>query len=94
MKTTLTVQAMPALVYERLVHHVGDWWNSAHTFSHDAHNLSIQDKAMGCFCETLPDGGSVRHMEVLNAAPGKALVLSGALGPMQSLAVTGTWRSG
>jgi hypothetical protein len=61
-----------------------------HTFSGDAHNLSIDDKAMGCFCEKLPGGGSVRHMEVVYADPGKKLVLSGALGPLQSIAATGS----
>lgn len=91
-KTTLTIQAAPAVVYERLVHNVGEWWSSAHTFSGDAHNLSIKDQAMGCFCETLPDGGAVRHMEVINAAPGKRLVMSGALGPLQSMAVTGSMQ--
>jgi hypothetical protein len=69
---------------------VGDWWNSMHTFSGGAHNLSIEDKAMGCFCEKLPGGGSVRHMVVVYADPGKKLVLSGALGPLQSIAATGS----
>ena len=91
-KTTLAVQAAPAVVYDRLVHKVGEWWNSAHTFSGDAHILSIQDKAMGCFCETLPNGGAVRHMEVIFVAPGKALVLSGGLGPLQSVAATGSMQ--
>jgi uncharacterized protein YndB with AHSA1/START domain len=89
-KTTLTIQATPADVYKRLVHDVGEWWNSAHTFSGSAHNLSIQDKPMGCFCEALPEGGGVRHMEVINVAPGKRLVMSGALGPLQSKGVAGT----
>jgi len=91
-KTTLAVNAAPSAVYDGVVHHVGYWWNSAHTFSGDAHNLSIQDKAMGCFCETLPNGGAVRHMEVIYAAPAKALTMSGGLGPLQRLAVTGTMQ--
>jgi len=89
-KLELNIQAPPQDVYSRLVHNVGDWWNSMHTFSGDAHNLSIDDKAMGCFCEKLPSGGSVRHMEVVYADPGKKLVLSGALGPLQSVAATGS----
>lgn len=89
-KLALTIQAPPQEVYARLVHGVGDWWSSAHTFSNDAHNLSIDDKPMGCFCEKLPGGGGVRHMEVVNADPGKRLVLSGALGPLQSMAATGS----
>jgi uncharacterized protein YndB with AHSA1/START domain len=89
-KLELNIQAPPQDIYRRLVHDVGDWWNSMHTFSGDAHNLNIDDKAMGCFCEKLPSGGSVRHMEVVYADPGKKLVLSGALGPLQSVAATGS----
>lgn len=89
---TITIQASPDDVYRRLVHDVGEWWNPAHTFSRDAHNLSIDDKPMGCFCEKLPNQGGVRHMEVVYAAPGKALGMIGALGPLQTLAATGSMR--
>jgi hypothetical protein len=89
-KTSIAIQASPDEVYRRLVHNVGDWWNPQHTFSGDARNLTIDEKPMGCFCETLPGQGAVRHMEVLRFVPGKTLVLSGALGPLQSLAATGT----
>jgi hypothetical protein len=89
-KTSITIQASPTEVYRRLVHNVGDWWSPQHTFSGDPGNLTIEEKPMGCFCETLPNQGAVRYMEVLRFAPGKTLVLSGALGPLQSLAATGT----
>jgi uncharacterized protein YndB with AHSA1/START domain len=89
-KLTLNVQASPDDVYREFVRNVGDWWDSSHTFSGNSHNLTIDDKAAGCFCEKLPDGGGVRHMEVAYAAPGKQLVLQGGLGPLQSLAVTGS----
>jgi len=46
---------------------------------------------MGCFCERRRNGaGDVRHMEVINVDRNKTLVLSGGLGPLQSLAATGT----
>jgi hypothetical protein len=69
------------------------WWSSQHTFSHDAANLTLDARAGGCWCETLPGGGSVQHMSVLMLAPGKVLRLRGALGPLQALAVDGvmTW---
>jgi uncharacterized protein YndB with AHSA1/START domain len=89
-KLTLNVQASPDDVYRKLVRNVGDWWDSSHTFSGNAHNLTIDDKPAGCFCEKLPDGGGVRHMEVAYAAPGIQLVLQGGLGPLQSLAATGS----
>lgn len=91
-KVTLTIRAAPADVYRKLMRNVGDWWSPQHTFSGNSHNLSIEEKAMGCFCEKLPDGGGVRHMEVVNLAPGKVVVLSGGLGPLQSVAAAGTLR--
>jgi hypothetical protein len=89
-KVTMDIHATPDDVYRRIVRNVGDWWNSAHTVSGDARNLTIDPKAMGCFCERLPFLGSARHMEVVLAAPGEKLVMIGALGPFQSLAVTGS----
>ncbi len=93
-KTTLHIQAAPDEVYHKLIHNVGDWWSSGHTFSGNSHNLSIEEKPMGCFCERLPNGGSVRHMEVVFLAPGKVLGLTGALGPLQSIAAAGNMRVG
>jgi hypothetical protein len=48
-KIAITIQAHPQDVYRRLVHYVGDWWNSMHTFSGDARNLSIDDKPWDAF---------------------------------------------
>ncbi len=87
-KTVLQIQAAPDAVYRSLIQ-VGAWWNPAHTFSGDAKNLSIEEKPAGCFCEKLPNGGGVRHMEVVFFAPGKTLVLSGGLGPLQSIGASG-----
>lgn len=70
-----------------------NWWSSDHTFSHSAANLALDARAGGCWCETLPGGGSVEHLRVVYVAPGKVLRLRGALGPMQAMAVEGsmTW---
>lgn len=87
-KITVSIQAAPAEVYRRLIR-IADWWNPEHTWSGDSRNLSIEERAAGCFCERLPDGGGVRHMEVVNVAPGKTLVLTGGLGPLQSMAAAG-----
>jgi uncharacterized protein YndB with AHSA1/START domain len=91
-KATVQIQAAPKDVYRQLIHNIGDWWNSAHTYSGDAHNLSIEEKPMGCFCEKLPNEGSVRHMEVVSLLPGKAIGMTGALGPLQNIAATGNMR--
>jgi hypothetical protein len=65
------------------------WWSSEHTFSGSAANLTLEARAGGCWCEALPDGGSVEHMRVVYVAPGKVLRLRGALGPLQGLGVEG-----
>jgi hypothetical protein len=87
---TLIIAADPGDVYHALVADIGSWWDSAHTFSGNAKNLSLDDRAGGCFCEKLEYGGSVRHLEVVFASPGKTLRMLGGLGPLQSMAVTGS----
>ena len=58
------------------------WWNSSHTWSGDAANLTIRPQAGGCFCERIPEDpdpdkisfeGSVEHMRVIHAFPEKAM---------------------
>ena len=65
------------------------WWNNEHTYSQNAANLTLEARAGGCWCETLPGGGSVQHLVVVNVIPGKLLRLRGALGPLQGMAVDG-----
>jgi hypothetical protein len=87
-KITASIHASSADVYQKLVHNIGDWWDSRHTFSGDARNLSIEERPAGCFCEKLPAGG-VRHMEVVFFVPGKMLRMSGGLGPLQGIGASG-----
>jgi uncharacterized protein YndB with AHSA1/START domain len=72
----------------------GRWWNDGHTYSGDSANMTIDARAGGCFCETIPakagPGGSIEHGRVIYAMPGKQLRLAGALGPLQTEAVVGT----
>src|SRR5258707_14102083 len=79
-KVTWTSQAKSDEVYRKLIRNVGDWWSSSHAFSGDAHNLSIEEKAMGCWCEKLPGGGVVRHMEGVYLRPGKLVRFSAGIG--------------
>jgi hypothetical protein len=89
-QTIVQMKASPEEVYRKLIGNVGEWWNPAHTFSQDAHNLRIEDRPGGCLCEKMPNNGFVRHLEVILAMPGQRLVLSGAFGPLQHLAATGS----
>jgi uncharacterized protein YndB with AHSA1/START domain len=61
---------------------IGGWWDSEHSWSGNAKNFSLELKPGGCLCETLPDGGGVRHMTVVFVAPGKRVILDGTLGPL------------
>ena len=96
-RETAEVPANPAATWQALIA-PQNWWNKAHTFSGDSANLYLDAQGGGCFCEKLPlkdgapgtRGGSVAHMRVVYADPGKALRMVGSLGPLQSEALTGT----
>jgi uncharacterized protein YndB with AHSA1/START domain len=92
-RSEMVVHAAPDSVYRALTGRIGAWWDSEHTFSGDSRNLSLDASPGGCFCETLPQGGGVRHLTVVFASPGRLLRLTGALGPLQGSGVAGsmTW---
>jgi uncharacterized protein YndB with AHSA1/START domain len=93
-KFEVSVNAPAAKVYEALVGQIGSWWDSEHTYSGDAKNLSIDARPGGCFCEKLPNGGGIEHARVIYVAPRDVLRLSGALGALQASGVAGTltWK--
>ncbi len=95
---TATVDAAPDEIWKRLLA-PKDYWNKAHSWSGSSAGFYIDAQANGCFCELFqePDAngklktvGSVEHMRVIFAQPGKVLRMQGALGPLQSEAVIGT----
>jgi hypothetical protein len=92
------VAATPDVIWKRLIA-PKDYWSKAHSWSGSSAGFYIEAKAGGCFCELFQekgaDGkikttGSVEHMRVIFAQPGKVLRMQGALGPLQSEAVLGT----
>jgi hypothetical protein len=72
---------------------IGRWWDPEHTYSGDARNMTLDPFVGGCFCEKLGMYASAQHMSVIFAQPPKMLRMSGALGPLQEFAVSGslTW---
>jgi hypothetical protein len=80
----------PALAWQHLMD-VGSWWSPEHTYSGKSSNLSITlgPGPGGCWCEKLDNGGFVRHLEVVLVMPPKTLRLSGGLGPLQAMGVSG-----
>ena len=92
--STVTVAATPAQAWDTLGH-PARYWSSQHSWAGNAANLTLDPVAGGCFCERWPgrngnrQPGSAEHMRVLNSAPFELLRMRGALGPLQSEALTG-----
>jgi uncharacterized protein YndB with AHSA1/START domain len=85
----LSIAAPRQQVFRALTAEVGRWWDPAHSYSGVAASFSIDATAGGCFCERW-DGGSVAHMTVVFVEPDRQLRMQGGLGPLQSMAVSGT----
>lgn len=81
------VKASPERTWDALMHPEG-WWPNDHTWSGSAANLSLQPEAGGCFCERWPQG-SAEHGRVVMIRTNQLLRISGALGPLQEMAVVG-----
>jgi hypothetical protein len=90
-----TVPAAGDKVWDELLN-PADWWDSDHTYSGDAANLSLDAKPGGCFCETLPGEnggpprGGIEHMRVVQIEKPRWLRMNGALGPLENDALVGT----
>ena len=79
--------------WQALVGSVDSWWPKDHTWWGRASRLSIDARAGGCFCEIAGER-QAQHMQVVFADPGKLLRMSGGLGPLQGMGLSGVleWR--
>lgn len=93
-----TVSASDEDVWKALIA-PSKYWNGDHSWTGNADNFYLVPQAGGCFCELISttdedniktSDGSVQHMRVIFAHKNKMLRMSGALGPLQGEAVTGT----
>lgn len=84
----LVVAAPPERLWD-VIARPGLWWSKDHSYSGDSANLSLEARPGGCWCEKL-SGGAIEHARVIYADRARVLRLSGAFGPLQSGAVTGT----
>ena len=66
------------------------WWSSAHTYSGDAANLSLDTRPGGLWSEAW-EAGTVAHGRVLFARDGRTLRLDAPFGPLQGMAVSTVW---
>lgn len=78
------VPASPEAILEAVAQ-PARWWSSAHTYSGDAANISVDLRPGGCWCEALP-GGGVKHAEAVLVWPGQSMVRFNApFGPLQGI---------
>lgn len=62
---------------------IGQWWDSAHTYSGDARNMTLPLEVGACFCERLADGSDFEHGRVVAADPETGVLLNAPLGPLK-----------
>lgn len=67
---------------------ISQWWNGEHTYSGSAESLNLDAVAGGCWCEFW-NGGEVEHGRVIMVMPKQTIRFSTALGPLQSMGVSG-----
>lgn len=92
------VAAEPDEIWSKLIL-PNNWWSGDHSFSGDADNFYLEPKINGCFCELLIDKdaevkketGVVEHLRIIHIKDYEVLRMTGALGPLQSEAVNGTF---
>ena len=73
---------------------VGRWWDSAHTYSGDVANITVDLTPGGCWCERLADGSAFEHARVVMVTADR-LVFEAPFGPLKgratSAVLTVTW---
>ncbi len=88
-----TVETTPDDIAASL-EHIGDWWNPAHTYSGDSHNLNLSLDPGTCFCEAMPDGSTFEHGGVDEYDPETGVLIDAALGPLKGKADLANWSIG
>lgn len=66
------------------------WWSKGQGDPSHAANVSLDVQAGGCFCEGMPNKGSVEHGRVVLVMPPRMIRFKAALGSLQAEAVDGT----
>lgn len=91
---SVTISRPRAEVYRASVGQLGSWWSDDLTVSGQAGNMYLEARTQGCFCERLGEGGGVVHMTVTFVNPTVMLRLTGGLGPLGLMGVSGnmTWE--
>lgn len=79
----------PDQLWQRLLA-PGKWWSSAHTYSGDAGNLSL-DATVGGYWKEAWEGGAVAHGRVILLQAPRTLRLEAPFGPLQGVGAYVVW---
>lgn len=92
-ENTVVVPADAQAAWKALVEDVDLWWPKDHSWFGKEGKFVIEAKAGGCFCEIAGERQS-QHMLVSFTDPGKLLRMTGGLGPLQGMGLSGAleWR--
>jgi hypothetical protein len=83
-----TADVSPDEIYNAMTR-IGEWWDPDHSWEGKPENLYMDMRIGGCFCEKLSNGGGVEHLRLVYFAPGKEIRLTGGLGPLQGMGMSG-----
>ncbi|MBU2099345.1 MAG: SRPBCC domain-containing protein [Gammaproteobacteria bacterium] len=86
LQNTVQIQQTPAEVWRTLTEQVDNWWPKDHSWWNG--QFTIEASAGGCFCERAGER-SAQHMLVSLVDPERLLRMTGGLGPLQGLGLTG-----
>ena len=92
-ENSVVVAASTTAVWSALINNVDEWWPKEHSWWGHESRLTIDARAGGCFCEISGDR-QAQHLAVVFADPPKLLRLTGGLGPLQGMGLSGVleWR--
>jgi uncharacterized protein YndB with AHSA1/START domain len=93
LENTVTVPVDAGTAWTALVEQVDAWWPKDHSWFGKDGRFTIEPRAGGCFCEIAGPRQSM-HMLVTYADPGRLLRMTGGLGPLQGMGLSGAleWR--
>lgn len=88
-ENSVTVPVDATRAWKGLVRDVDRWWPKDHSWFGADGRFSIDARAGGCFCE-IAGPRQAQHMTVSFVDPGRLLRMTGGLGPLQGMGLTGT----
>jgi uncharacterized protein YndB with AHSA1/START domain len=87
-ENTVQVPSDAMTAWNALINDIDRWWPRDHTWWGTGSTLTIEPRAGGCFCEHNGEQQAA-HLQVTFVDPGKTLRMTGGLGPLQGMGISG-----